>query len=221
MNAAPQHHSRLGLCRSAPVQDEKWHGRGRRFDPGQVHQIRYPSLRSDFNRCTVRYNAPNFIHFFIGFKNVSLTHQRQDALLLHYDHTVCSCLWRGNLCGSKHCRARDGRDKQLDSHVANYSPDRLGRVLGWSYSAIVQVDRRDPSGKRWDAAFRRGREGAQKCGPRRMPWERLACRGAARCAPSRCRARSAGTIPAGIQQILAYPLPTHSAGEWRTRNLPR
>src|SRR5439155_719451 len=29
----------LRSCRSTTLQDEKWHGRGRRFEPDQVHQI--------------------------------------------------------------------------------------------------------------------------------------------------------------------------------------
>jgi len=38
MNTASQYHSRISCVGSASVEDEKWHGRGRRFGPNQVHQ---------------------------------------------------------------------------------------------------------------------------------------------------------------------------------------
>jgi hypothetical protein len=39
MNAAPPCSVGLVHCRSNPVRLRKWHGRGRRFEPDQVHQI--------------------------------------------------------------------------------------------------------------------------------------------------------------------------------------
>jgi hypothetical protein len=49
MNTAPRYHSRSVLVARLIIEDEKWHGRGRRFDPDQVHQ--FSSSLSNPSRC--------------------------------------------------------------------------------------------------------------------------------------------------------------------------